>query len=74
MDAIHQQRIVFRTNAMADDIEEKNHFDDLMANRTECVQQEHVFDDPMANWTEEKWCGFTAAWDNDEGFLDIDSR
>ena len=73
-DAILQQRIVFWTNAMAEDIQQGNDFNDFVANRMEDMQQEHVFDDLMANWTETQRCRFIADWDNDEGLLDIDSQ
>ena len=73
-DAILQQRIVFWTNAMAEDIQQGNDFNDLVANRMEDIQQEHVFDDLVANWTETQRCTFIADWDNDEGLLDIDSQ
>ena len=64
-EAVLQQRIIIWTNAMADDIEQGNAFDRLMASRTENVQQETVFDDLMANWTEEQRFRFIADWTND---------
>ena len=70
-DAILQQRIVFWTNAMAEDIEQGNDFNDFVANRMEDIQQEHVFDDLMANWTETQRCRFIAVWDNNEGLLTL---
>ena len=73
-DAILQQRIVFWTNAMAEDIKQGNDFNDLVANRMEDIQQEHVFDDLMANWTEMQRCRFIADWTNDEGLVDFDSQ
>ena len=45
---------------MADDIEQGNAFDGLMASRTENAQQKTVFDDLMANWTEEQRFRFIA--------------
>ena len=41
-EAVLQQRIIIWANAMADDIEQVNIFDGLMASRTENVQQETV--------------------------------
>ena len=38
-EAVLQQRIIIWTNAMADDIEQGNAFDGLMASRTENAQQ-----------------------------------
>ena len=72
--AVLQQRITIWTNAMADDIEEGNVFDGLMASRTENVQQGTVFGDLMANWTEEQRSRFIADWTNDEGLVDFDSQ
>ena len=62
------------TNAMADDIEQRNAFDELMASRTENVQQENVFDDLMAKWTEKQRSRFVDDWKNDEGLVDFDSQ
>ena len=73
-DAILQQKIIIWTNALADDIEQGNDFEDLMINRTENVQQENVFDDLMANWMEEQHCRFIVDWNNDEGLVDFDSQ
>ena len=73
-EAVLQQRIIIWTNAMAEDIQQGNDFNDLVANRMEDIQQEHVFDDLMANWTETQRCRFIADWDNDEGLLDIDNQ
>ena len=73
-EAVLQRRIVFWTNAMAEDIQHGNDFNDLVANRMEDIQQEHVFDDLMANWTETQRCRFIADWHNDKGLLDIDSQ
>ena len=73
-DAILQKRIVFWTNAIAEDIQQGDNFNNFVANRMEGIQQEHVFDDLMANWTETQRCRFIADWDNDEGLLNIDSQ
>ena len=73
-DAILQQRIVFWTNAMAEEKEQGNDFNDFVANRMEDIQQEHVFEYLMANWTETQRCRFIADWDNYESLLDIDSQ
>ena len=73
-DAILQQRIVFWTNAIVENIQQGDDFNNFVANRMEDIQQEHVFDDLMANWTETQRCRFIADRDNDEGLLNIDSQ
>ena len=61
-EAVLQHRIIIWRNAMADDIEQGNDFDDLMTSRTDNVQQENVFDDLVANWTKEQRSRFIADW------------
>ena len=72
--AVLEQKIIIWTNAMADDIEQGNAFDGLMASRTKNVQQETVFDDLVANWTEEQRSRFIADWTNDKSLIDFDSQ
>ena len=59
---------------MADDIEQRNAFDDLMASRTKDVQEENVFDDLMANRREEQRSRFIDDRNNNEGLGDFDNQ
>ena len=57
-EAVLQQRIIFWTNAMAEDIERENPVG--------------VDPDMMANWTDEQRSQFIADWANDEGLCELE--
>jgi hypothetical protein len=57
-EAVLQQRIIFWTNAMADDIEREN--------------PDGVVDGFMDNWTEDQRRQFNEDWANDEGLCELE--
>jgi hypothetical protein len=57
-EAVLQQRIIFWTNAMAEDIDREN--------------QVGVDPDMMANWTEDQRRLFNEDWANDDGLCELE--